>query len=76
MVSLTNYGCFIELEPGVEGLIHVSEISWTKHIKNPAEVYSMGDEVEAKVLFIDSDERKIMDLIWFSGKSLVLSFIS
>ena len=59
MVSLTNYGCFIELEPGVEGLIHVSEISWTKHIKNPAEVYSMGDEVEAKVLFIDSDERKI-----------------
>ena len=59
VVSLTNYGCFIELEPGVEGLIHVSEISWTKHIKNPAEVYSMGDEVEAKVLFIDSDERKI-----------------
>ncbi len=59
VVSLTNYGCFIELEPGVEGLIHVSEISWTKHIKNPAEVYSMGDEVEAKVLFIDSNERKI-----------------
>ncbi len=59
VVSLTNYGCFIELEPGVEGLIHVSEISWTKHIKNPAEVYSMGDEVEAKVLFIDTSERKI-----------------
>ena len=59
VVSLTNYGCFIELEPGVEGLIHVSEISWTKHVKNPAEVYSMGDEVEAKVLFIDTDERKI-----------------
>jgi small subunit ribosomal protein S1 len=59
VVSLTNYGCFIELVPGVEGLIHVSEISWTKHIKNPAEVYSMGDEVEAKVLFIDADERKI-----------------
>jgi len=59
VVSLTNYGCFIELEPGVEGLIHVSEISWTKHIKNPSEVYSMGDEVEAKVLSIDSDEKKI-----------------
>ena len=59
VVSLTNYGCFIELVPGVEGLIHVSEISWTKHIKNPAEVYSMGDEVEAKVLFIDAGERKI-----------------
>ena len=59
MVSLTNYGCFIELEPGIEGLIHVSEISWTKHIKNPSEHYSMGDKVEAKVLSIDSDERKI-----------------
>jgi len=59
VVSLTNYGCFIELEPGIEGLIHVSEISWTKHIKNPSEQYSMGDTVEAKVLSIDADERKI-----------------
>ena len=59
VVSLTNYGCFIELEPGVEGLIHVSEISWTKHIKNPSEVYTMGDEIEAKVLSIDIDNRKI-----------------
>jgi small subunit ribosomal protein S1 len=59
VVSLTNYGCFIELEPGIEGLIHVSEISWTKHIKNPSEQYSMGDKVEAKVLSIDADERKI-----------------
>ena len=59
VVSLTNYGCFIELEPGVEGLIHVSEISWTKHIKNPSEVYSMGEEVDAKVLSIDTDDKKI-----------------
>ena len=59
VVSLTNYGCFIELEPGIEGLIHHSEISWTKHIKNPSEVYSMGEEVNAKVLSIDSEERKI-----------------
>lgn len=59
VVSLTNYGCFIELEPGVEGLIHVSEISWTKHIKNPSEVYTMGDEIDAKVLSIDIDDRKI-----------------
>jgi len=59
VVSLTNYGCFIELEPGIEGLIHHSEISWTKHIKNPSEVYSMGDEVNAKVLSIDIEERKI-----------------
>ena len=59
VVSLTNYGCFIELEPGIEGLIHHSEISWTKHIKNPSEEYSMGDEVDAKVLSIDIDDRKI-----------------
>ena len=59
VVSLTNYGCFIELEPGVEGLIHVSEISWTKHIKNPSEVYNMSDEVDAKVLSIDTQDKKI-----------------
>ena len=59
IVSMTNYGAFIEIEPGVEGLIHVSEISWTKHIKNPAEQYTMGEEVEAQVLTIDADERKI-----------------
>ena len=59
IVSLTNYGAFIEIEPGVEGLIHVSEISWTRHIKNPSEEYSMGDKVEAKVISVDSDERKI-----------------
>ena len=59
VVSLTNYGCFIELEPGIEGLVHVSEISWTKHIKNPSEEYSLGDQVEAKVLSIDVDDRKI-----------------
>ncbi len=59
IVSLTNYGAFIEIEPGVEGLIHVSEISWTRHIKNPSEEYSMGDEVEAKVISIDAEEKKI-----------------
>tara|TARA_Y100000758_G_scaffold73199_1_gene48686 strand:+ start:1818 stop:3719 length:1902 start_codon:yes stop_codon:yes gene_type:complete len=59
VVSLTNYGAFIEIEPGVEGLIHVSEISWTRHIKNPSEEYSMGDKIEAKVISIDSEERKI-----------------
>ena len=59
IVSMTNYGAFIEIEPGVEGLIHVSEISWTKHIKNPSEQYSMGDEIEAQVLTIDIEDRKI-----------------
>ena len=56
---MTNYGAFVELEPGVEGLIHVSEMSWTRHVKNPNELYALNDEVEAMVLFIDSDDRKI-----------------
>jgi len=59
IVSMTNYGAFIEIEPGVEGLIHVSEMSWTRHIKNPSEMFSMGDQIEAKVLAIDTEERKI-----------------
>jgi small subunit ribosomal protein S1 len=59
IVSMTNYGAFLEIEPGVEGLIHVSEMSWTRHIRNPSELYSLGDEVEAKVLSIDTEERKI-----------------
>ena len=59
VVSMTNYGAFIEVKPGIEGLIHVSEMSWTRHIKNPSEIYALGDVVEAKVLAIDKDQRKI-----------------
>ncbi len=59
VVNITNYGVFVELEKGVEGLIHISEISWTQHIKHPSEVFKLGDEIEAKVLGIDSAERKI-----------------
>ena len=59
IVSLTNYGAFVEIEPGIEGLVHVSEMSWTRHIKNPSEMYTLGDEVEAVVLAIDSEDRKI-----------------
>ena len=59
IVSLTNYGAFVELEAGVEGLIHVSEMSWTRHIKNASEIYSIGDKIKAGVLAIDTDDRKI-----------------
>jgi len=59
VVNITNYGAFVELEKGVEGLIHISEISWTKHIRHPSEVFTLGDIVKAKVLSIDADERKI-----------------
>ena len=59
IVSMTNYGAFVELEPGVEGLIHVSEMSWTRHVRNPNELYKLGDEVETMVLSIESNDRKI-----------------
>jgi small subunit ribosomal protein S1 len=59
VVSLAEYGAFVELEPGIEGLIHVSEMSWTKRIKHPSKVVSTGDTVEAVVLDVDERERKI-----------------
>jgi small subunit ribosomal protein S1 len=59
IVSMTNYGAFVELEPGVEGLIHVSEMSWTRHVRNPNELYKLGDELETRVLSIESNDRKI-----------------
>lgn len=59
VVNIANYGVFVELEKGVEGLIHISEISWTQHIKHPSEVFSLNEMIEAKVLNIDSQERKI-----------------
>jgi small subunit ribosomal protein S1 len=59
VVSLTDYGAFVELEPGIEGLVHVSEMSWTKRIKHPSKVVAVGDRVEAVVLDVDETNRKI-----------------
>ncbi|HEY4220596.1 MAG TPA: 30S ribosomal protein S1, partial [Myxococcota bacterium] len=59
VVSLTDYGAFIELVPGVEGLIHVSEMSWTKRVKHPSKIMNIGDEVEAMVLDIDTESKRI-----------------
>jgi small subunit ribosomal protein S1 len=59
VVSLTDYGAFVELEEGVEGLIHVSEMSWTKRIKHPNKVLNVGDEVESVVLALDTANRRI-----------------
>jgi len=59
VVSLTDYGSFIELEEGIEGLIHVSEMSWTRKIRHPSKVVSVGDEVEAVVLDIKPESRRI-----------------
>jgi small subunit ribosomal protein S1 len=59
VVSLTDYGAFVELEEGIEGLIHISEMSWTKRIKHPSKMVAVGDEVEAIVLDIDSTNKRI-----------------
>ncbi|MBW3551965.1 MAG: 30S ribosomal protein S1 [Gemmatimonadetes bacterium] len=59
VVSITNYGAFVELEKGVEGLVHVSEMSWTRNIKHPSQVATIGDEIEAVVLKVDRQEEKI-----------------
>jgi len=59
VVSITDYGAFIEIEPGIEGLVHVSEMTWSKRVKHPSKLLSVGQEVEAQVLEVDSNNRRI-----------------
>ena len=59
VVNLVPYGAFVELEEGVEGLVHITEMSWTKRITKPGEVLNVGDEVDAVVLGIQKDDQKI-----------------
>jgi len=59
VVNITNYGAFVKLEPGVEGLVHVSEMSWTRRINHPSEVVSLGDQVPVVVLEINKDKQEI-----------------
>jgi len=59
IVNVADYGAFLELQPGVEGLIHVSEMSWSQHLRNPQDFMKVSDEVEAVVLTLDRDERKM-----------------
>ncbi len=59
VVSLTDYGAFIEIEKGIEGLIHISEMSWTQHISHPSQFVSMGQVVEAVILSLDKEDKKI-----------------
>ncbi|HSZ72711.1 MAG TPA: 30S ribosomal protein S1 [Cytophagaceae bacterium] len=59
IVNVADYGAFLELLPGVEGLIHVSEMSWSQHLRNPQDFISVGDELEAVVLTLDREERKM-----------------
>jgi len=59
VASVTDYGAFIELEPGVEGLVHVSEMSWSKRVKHPSKIVNPGDAVEVEVLGVDAKARRI-----------------
>src|SRR3954452_5338255 len=59
VVSITNYGAFIELEPGIEGLVHISEMSWTRNVRHPSKLVSIGETIEAVVLKVDPNEEKI-----------------
>jgi len=59
VVSITDYGAFVELEPGVEGLVHVSEMSWTKKVKSAKGMVNLGDQVEAIILAVDTENRRI-----------------
>jgi small subunit ribosomal protein S1 len=59
VVSVADYGAFIEIKPGVEGLVHVSEMSWSSHLRNPSEYLKVGDDVEALVLSLDRSEHKM-----------------
>ncbi len=75
--NLTNFGVFIELEPGVDGLVHISDLSWTKKIRHPGEVVKKGERIEVVILDIDTDQRRIslghkqvMDNPWDSFESM------
>ncbi len=59
VVSLTDYGAFVEIEKGIEGLIHISEMSWTQHIKHPSQMVSMGQMIDAIILSLDKEGKKI-----------------
>jgi small subunit ribosomal protein S1 len=59
VVSITNYGAFVEIEPGIEGLVHISEMSWTRNVRHPSKIVSIGETIEAVVLKVDESEEKI-----------------
>jgi small subunit ribosomal protein S1 len=57
--NLTNYGAFVELEPGIDGLIHISDLSWIKKVSHPSEIFKKGDKVDAVILSVDKENKKI-----------------
>src|SRR5262249_50171640 len=59
VVNVMSYGAFVNLEPGIEGLVHISEMSWTKRINHPSELVSTGDQIEVQVLNINKEKQEI-----------------
>src|SRR4029079_2938516 len=59
VVNVMSYGAFVKLEPGIEGLVHISEMSWTKRINHPSELVSVGDQIEVQVLNINQEKQEI-----------------
>ena len=57
--NFTNFGIFVELEEGIDGLVYISDLSWTVKVKHPSELFSAGDSIDVLVLELDSDERKL-----------------
>ena len=57
--NITDFGIFVQLLPGIDGLVHISDLSWTEHINHPSDIYERSDEVEAVVLSVDRDNKKI-----------------
>ncbi len=57
--NITDFGIFVQLIPGIDGLVHISDLSWTEHIDHPGDIYKQGDKVEAVILAIDKDNKKI-----------------
>ena len=59
VTNLTDYGAFIEIEPGIEGMVHLSELSWSKKVKHPSQAVNIGDKIEAIILDVDLENRRI-----------------
>ena len=62
VVSITDYGAFVELEEGIEGLAYISEMSWTQHLRHPSKIVNIGDLVEVVILKIDQENQKILQV--------------
>lgn len=59
ITNIVDYGAFVELEPGVEGLVHISEMSWTRKLRHPSQMVRVGDEVDVVIIGVDEDKKRV-----------------